>query len=169
MPTRSTAAATLIVSTCLAAATALATTVAPSDREGAADWDVVCASPESCTVSRTVINTEANERVATLSIEVTGDTQSLTVTAPLGVAVAPGVRMVMGETVTDLPILVCLPTGCLSARALDDDALRSLAALDTVEFRFFGFGSERPFSVSMDLDGLQEVLADTVTWRGDWP
>lgn len=164
-----TAAATLLVWTCLAAPTAQAATIVSSDAEGAADWDVVCAGPESCTLSRTVINTESNERVATLAIEVAGDTQSLTVTTPLGVAVAPGVRMVMGDAVTDLPILVCLPTGCLSARALDDDELRRLAARDAVEFRFFGFRNERPFSVTMDLDGLHEVLTDKVTWRGDWP
>ena len=158
----------LLAWTCLAVPTAQAATIDTAGPEGAADWDVVCSGPETCTLSRTVINTESNERLATLAIEVSGDDQSLTVTAPLGVAVVPGVRMIAGDTESDLPILVCLPTGCLSARALAEDELRSLAAQDAVELRFFGFRNERPYSVTMELDGLRDVLAERVTWRGDW-
>ncbi|QIE43967.1 hypothetical protein G5B39_18370 (plasmid) [Rhodobacteraceae bacterium SC52] len=146
-----------------ASAATVGTEIDPS-----ADWDVTCADERTCTVSRAVLNADTGERIATFALEFGEDTQAMTLTVPLGTAVQAGVRVLAGDTAIDVPTLVCLPTGCLAARDLPDEAVTHLTAARTIDIRFFAFKKSEPLSVAMDITALSDVLREKISWRKEW-
>jgi invasion protein IalB len=133
---------------------------AVSPASAADAWEVTC-KEGSCTLARVVVEAAASgRRVATVLLvpDATGRAR-LAVALPLGVALAPGVRLVGQDVTTDLAFEVCYPDGCRAAADLDAAALAVIAALPSIELRAFPFGAERPLAMVIPLDGLAEALA----------
>lgn len=130
-------------------------------------WSMACDEDQTCTATRTAVNAETGNRVVTLAVSLTATEQVVTVTTPLGVAVQPGIRVIAGEDVREIPVQVCYPTGCLAAWSSTVDEMRTLARLEAVEIRYFPFRGDAPLAIRMDIDGLDTAIAEAVPWRAD--
>lgn len=122
-------------------------------------WTSEC-DADSCAVSRAVADVESGQRVGTLLVVLDQDGTSLVgAIVPLGSAMEPGLRLIHGSTEAAVPIQVCYPDGCRGLAPMDGAALDALATADTVDLRFFAFGTEAPISVPIPLVGLQGAVA----------
>lgn len=130
----------------------------------AEDWSVACTAQE-CAVSRTLADAEQNRRFATIALTTPkgGGASVLTVTTPLGVAIEPGVRLVMDDLAFGLPFKVCFPDGCAAARPLEPDELSALLTSASADLRFFAFGTGEQLSGAVSLDGLDAAQRDALS------
>ena len=78
---------------------------------------------------------------------------------PLGVALAPGVKLVVGEAQTALAFKVCVPDGCQAYADLSPDEWAKITAAKTLQVRFFPLSSDKPVSSELDMTGLAEQLS----------
>ena len=136
-----------------------ALSAAPVLAQGEADWSTAC-DAGVCTLSRSVADAASGRTVATMLIVVGAPDQDIRFGAalPLGVAIDPGARLVQGETVLDARFEVCFPDGCRAMASVSSNAFDRIAAGETIDLRFFGFGEERQISVEVPLTGLTEAL-----------
>jgi invasion protein IalB len=98
-----------------------------------------------------------------MSIDKAGSDLRLGAALPLGVAVEPGARLILGETTIDARYEVCFPDGCRAMATLPADQLGPLGEAASIELRFFAFGQEKPIAVEIPLDGLTEAVAAAQT------
>jgi invasion protein IalB len=82
----------------------------------------------------------------------------VTVQTPLGIAVEPGLQLVIKDRVVPLPVKVCFPDGCLSSAELDDEQTAELRVAQTLEIRLIAFESGRITALSLDSTGLATAL-----------
>lgn len=132
-------------------------------------WAIACTSDGLCRASRAVKNTENGQLVATLSVLVArdGSTQGLSVAAPLGVAIKPGIRLVVGEAEIDLPLEVCFPDGCRGTVEFSDQEFRGFLRESRVDVQYFPFAQDTPVRIRVSLEGLEGDLAAAVPERKD--
>lgn len=121
-------------------------------------WSPSCEG-NRCTVSRSAINTENHQRIATLIVVL--DIEEPTVIGavlPLGVALEPGLRLLAGSEELEVPLQVCYPDGCRGFLPVDDVVLSRIAAEAEIDVRFFPYSDDRPASVTIPLDGLSNAI-----------
>lgn len=126
----------------------------------AADWGETC-TDSSCQLAVAARDSASGTFAASLVLDVpraAADPVSLIVRAPLGVSLAPGVRVVVGAAHLDLPALTCLPAGCDLGRVVNAEELALLTAAETVEVRFFAYDSGQQFAVPLQTGGLAAAL-----------
>ena len=117
------------------------------------------AEADRCTVSA-VLATDTGERFGTIGLQMGRDGSEPVAFAltPLGIAVQPGVRIVINGK-DDLPLAVdaCFPDGCRATAALRPEQLAALAAAERLSLQFFAFGADKPLSGDLDAPGLGEA------------
>ena len=143
------------------------TMVAPD--ASAPDWQVDCGSDDTCRASRTVKNTQNDQRIATLTVIFNREKaeQGLSVAVPLGVAVDAGVRLIFAGRTRDMGVKVCYPDGCLALDGLDVDEFRDLMKARAVEFRYFPFSGAQPVAFEMNVEGLGKAVLEAAPARTD--
>lgn len=151
----------MLRTTLASALTALFCTFGPAAAQDA-DWEVTC-NDKSCTITRTLTENTTGRRVATFMTVVEKgrtDAPGLGVAVPLGLAVEPGVRLVSGADIIELPFQVCFPDGCRAIRAATTEEISLLSSVDKADIRFFPFGQDHPTSVAVPMTGFGDALAD---------
>lgn len=115
---------------------------------------------EKCSLVRPLVEQGSNRRVATFLALVRREEALpvIGVAMPLGVALMPGVRVVLENTTMELPFQVCFPDGCRSLREVTRDEFDALSTADTLDIRFFPYASEKPVSVTMPLSGFKQAI-----------
>jgi invasion protein IalB len=142
----------------------LASAAAPAAAQTAADaaWARDCGA-ERCSVSAHLKAEDRGSLFATIVVGFAPDgaDPSVGLGVPLGVAVQPGVRLLLnGSAAIDVPVEVCLRDGCRAARALTADEARALATAESFEVRYFAYGDAAPLAARVSVDGLAEALAE---------
>ena len=127
------------------------------------DWKLEC-KEALCSTSRALISVSDGKQIATfLATTNSADkTVGVGLALPLGVALEDGIRMVVGDKMIAIPMQVCFPDGCRAFRALTADELALLGSADSVQFRFFAYGQEKPIAIDMELTGFSEAIAQAV-------
>lgn len=120
------------------------------------NWIEECDGAGACRASRAMVERGTGQRAAILSIVVQKDSPGLLVSviAPIGIAVEPGVRLIFGGMTQDAGVQVCYPDGCRAVAALETDAAETLLKAAQIDIRYFAFGADAPVSVTVPLDGL---------------
>ncbi len=144
------------------AALLLVTSQAASAQDQAG-WVETCAQ-DSCTLSRGLAEEGTGKQVMTLLMAVQkGQTGArFGFALPLGVALAPGVRVLHGDKTTDVPFEVCFPDGCRAMTTFDAATLADFTANASVEVRFFPFNAGTPVALTAPLDGLADAVAQAM-------
>lgn len=124
------------------------------------DWPTTCEAGR-CTLSRTVSDTITGRSVATLllAFDKAGTDLRLGAALPLGVAVEPGARLILGGSTFEARYEVCFPDGCRAMATLPPDQLGPLGEAAAIELRFFSFGQEKPIAIEVRLEGLANAIA----------
>ncbi|MFO7853865.1 MAG: invasion associated locus B family protein [Paracoccaceae bacterium] len=125
-----------------------------------ADWSRLCEDGR-CIVSARLLPPLGGSRFATVAIafDEGGGSPALNLSTPLGIAVPPGVRLVIdGETALDAPVEVCLPDGCRAALTLSEEQAEALAAAETLEVRYFEASTGRQLAAELSTRGLARRL-----------
>ena len=126
---------------------------------GAKAWTTEC-KDQRCGISINVNDEAKKQRLLTLAILVNkdGTDPSLFMTAPLGLALEPGARLVIGTREIALKFKVCYPDGCQAVASLTAADLADLRAAASVDTRFFVQGNEKPLSATIDFTGLGAAI-----------
>lgn len=127
--------------------------------QDSAGWTESC-DAKSCTLSRGVSEEATGKPVMTLLVAVQKAEAGARfgMALPLGVAVAPGVRVLYGGETADIPFEVCFPDGCRALLALDAAALGRLTAQAEIDVRFFPFNAATPVSLTVPIGGLDSAI-----------
>lgn len=146
------------LTTALLAVLGLFGSVAASSAQ--ASWDTECGA-ETCSISRSVVETNTDRRVATLLVVVEQGSNATTAGAvvPLGTATEPGLRLVHGSTEIEVPVQVCFPDGCRALTALPPGSVEAMDAAGSVEVRFFPWEADRPLAVPVPTAGLAQAVS----------
>lgn len=129
-------------------ASALAQQVMPSAlNETYTGWQVTCATPapaadaaadapapvRQCEMVQELTRSDNGQRVLALSLRVEGDGAAATIIAPLGLELAAGLSLTVGdEALLAVPFTTCVPAGCVAKASLTADQLASLAAAEKI-------------------------------------
>ena len=127
------------------------------------EWTSQCAeSNDACTLSRSVQDTATGTRAGTILANVTAGAETMIFGAvvPLGVAVQPGIRVLVGEDVIELPITVCYPDGCRGLVEVDAATQSRLLDVENVEIRYLTSNGDRQISVPVPMSGLSAAIAE---------
>jgi invasion protein IalB len=132
-------------------------------------WRTTCADGGRCTALIAVADAETGRTLASVGIQVGkgGSEPVLIAFLPLGVALQPGFRAVIGRRAFDAPYEVCFPDGCRLTLPLTDADLPLWLDGEKVSLRFFPFGAERPVGVDAPLAGLRDALKGVLSAEGD--
>ncbi|WP_136441381.1 invasion associated locus B family protein [Pacificoceanicola onchidii] len=133
-----------------------ATAKAPST----SDWALSC-SDTACLVSRSVMDANSGQRIASVFFNYTHDkVQEIAIAVPLGVVIEPGLKLSLGDKDLDLKFEVCFPDGCRARRILrllDEDRITGTETLDILAFPY---GQGTPIKIAVPTDGLKTALED---------
>ena len=94
-----------------------------------------------------------------LLIDVADGTASVVITTPLGVALTPGVRVLVGETEWTAPLKVCQSDGCRASFTMNADDLAFLFQQSKMQLFYLPFGQTAPQSASFNLAGLVSAIS----------
>ncbi len=99
------------------------------------DWTLVCEVPEGepkrCILTQAISNSDGSVEVLKATIGYFGENgqAALVLTAPLGIALRPGIAIQIDENEAfGLPFDRCHPNGCLAGTALDPQLMAELKA-----------------------------------------
>lgn len=133
--------------------------LASASLAAAADWPIACEGT-TCTASRGLKDEGSGKTMATILIaQRKGESEArIGAALPLGVALAPGARLVAGAETVELAFDVCFPDGCRAMAGTTPERIAALAAAGALELRFFPYGHDRAVAVRVPADGLAETL-----------
>jgi len=94
-------------------------------------------------------------------INVASGESSIVLTAPLGVALQPGVRIVVEGREWFAPLKVCYTDGCRATVEISNDDLALLLQRQTMDIRYIPFGRDNPISAILPLNGLVAAISRT--------
>jgi invasion protein IalB len=95
------------------------------------------------------------------------DRISMLVTLPLGVALAPGLRLdVSTGQHLDIPFQVCDGQGCRAVAVADASLMAGLAAAEEVSFRYIPYGSQGATAVRAPMKGFSKAIARLKASKG---
>jgi invasion protein IalB len=111
-----------------------------------------------CIMQQALGRRDSNAVVAELNIVPKDKTDMLTVVAPLGVFVVPGIKINVGSNEKTVPFKTCLPGGCVATLPVDSDMATALSQnTGLVVTVMTTDGKSVPLSFS--LQGYREALA----------
>lgn len=124
-------------------------------------WTTECRE-NRCGISIAVKDEPSDRRLLSLAVLVNkdGSDPAVVLTTPLGTALEPGARLLIGPQEMKLTFKACFPDGCQAYRELSEDEHSVLRSASTVDALFFAQGSDKPFSAKIELTGLDAALAD---------
>lgn len=123
-------------------------------------WVTQC-QPDLCTLSRGLAEEGTGKQMATLLVAVPKASEDLRfgLALPLGLALAPGARVVYADKSVDIPFEVCFPDGCRAMMSFADADFAALAANAAIDVQFFPYGASAPVALTAPVDGLAEAAA----------
>lgn len=126
-------------------------------------WKTTCADDGSrCTAILGLTATDSGKSLGSIGLQLgRGGTDPVLVAfTPLGVALEPGFRAVIGDQAFPAPFQVCYPDGCRAVVKLKPDELELLLSAPSLSFQLIPFSSDRPAAADVPLAGLKEALKD---------
>ncbi len=148
----------MIASVCAGASPALA----------AEAWTVDCGGSGRCTAVQTLVNADTGKPFASVGLQINKDGRSPVFFAiiPLGIAVRPGIRAIIGKTELLTQVDVCYPDGCRASLDLDEGQLAALLDGSKLDLQFFPYTtSDTPVAGATDISGLRAALSGQVAFR----
>ncbi len=126
------------------------------------DWSSDC-DDDYCVFRKTLIFAGENSPFALFEIliDVSNGEASFVLTAPLGVALQPGVRITVEGQEWFAPLKVCYADGCRATVEISNADLALMLQRQTMELRYIPFGSDNPISASLPLNGLVAAISRT--------
>lgn len=121
-------------------------------------WKVTCADGP-CRAFLTLQQGDTN----VLTWQLLGDgavsTNSMILTAPLGTALPPGLRVQADEaTVFDVPFQVCDEGGCVAVALVTAEMRAAIGAQDVVRVAYVRYGEPGPVAYEVPVDGFGRAL-----------
>lgn len=123
-------------------------------------WVMRCTEKTQCTIAIALNQTGTDQRILTFLTVLRAGTEPMTVSAalPLGTALAPGAMFLWGGMEIPAAFEVCLAEGCRATAILAPEQREALVAAESVEVRFFPYGSDHPVAVTLPMNGFQAKL-----------
>lgn len=126
------------------------------------DWLTDC--EENYCVYRKTLTVEASDATFAL-LEILIDTDSgqasIVMTVPLGVALEPGIRMIVEGREWATPLKVCYTDGCRATVEISTDDFGLLLQKKSIDIRYIPFSAENPISAILPLNGLVAAISRT--------
>jgi invasion protein IalB len=118
-------------------------------------------SENRCGLSIAALDATTKKPVLTFTVLINKDKSAPAAIAilPLGVALAPGVKLVIGDAQIALAYKVCVPDGCQAYADLSAEDWTKITAAKSVQVRFFPLASDKPVSSELDMAGLGDELS----------
>ena len=114
-----------------------------------------------CVFRKTLTFEQTENTFALLEILIDTDTgqASIVLTAPLGVALEPGIRMIVQGREWHAPLKVCYTDGCRASVEITSEDLALLLQKPQIDIRYIPFGREKPISAVLPLNGLLAAIS----------
>jgi invasion protein IalB len=124
------------------------------------DWQLHCEAGD-CRIRQGLANPDQSGVVYSSDVQFLADKDKvvLSLSFPLGLYLPPGVGLRVGDETRDVPMTVCLPTGCLAIVELDVVLLNALRSEENYIVRFYT-ASETPNEIKFSLDGFNDAYKD---------
>jgi len=122
-------------------------------------WTTEC-KERRCGISINVNDESQKQRLLTLAMLVNkdGSDPAILLTTPLGAALEPGVRLIVGQRELGLKFKVCYPDGCQAHASLAPADLVEFRGAANIDVRFFVQNNDKPLSAKIDIAGLSEAI-----------
>ena len=147
---------------CAAAAMLLGPVYAEDVDERIGDWQLLCLD-SGCRIRQGLSNPQRPDIKFGSEINIlesTGQTM-LTLSFPLGIYLPSGVGLKVGETTRNIPVVVCLPTGCQAIVIIGSELRAALAESDSYTVRYYAT-KERPVEIEFSLDGYANAYQQLI-------
>lgn len=118
-------------------------------------WKQSC--NEGACLSTLILNSDDGRAAATLLIQVSKESTRFGAAVPLGVALEPGARLVVGARKIPLPFEVCYPDGCRAMTEVSGKDLDDLNAAPELSLQFFSVTQEAPLSLTFVGSGIRDA------------
>lgn len=92
-------------------------------------------------------------------IDVETGESTIVLTAPLGLALQPGIKLIVSEQEWIVPLKVCYADGCRGTVDISSEEFALLLQRPMIEIRYIPFGSEAPRSAELPLNGLISAIS----------
>lgn len=127
----------------------------------AGPWTSDCEQP-FCVFQKTlqVVDTNAVFAVVEILINVEDGSASIVTTAPLGVAIEPGILLLAAGQERRMTWKVCHPDGCRATADLDSAAFAALLQQPTITIRYIPFGADAPVEAALRMDSLITAISE---------
>lgn len=114
-----------------------------------------------CVFRKTLSFAQTETTFALLEILIDVDTgaASIVLTAPLGVALEPGIRMIVEGREWFAPLKVCYTDGCRATVEISNDDFALLLQKPSIDIRYIPFGRDDPLSAELPLNGLVAAIS----------
>ena len=114
-----------------------------------------------CVFQKTVEVVENNAvfAVVEILINIEDGSASIVTTAPLGVAIEPGILLVSNEQERRMVWKVCHPDGCRATVDLDSTSFATLLQQPAITIRYVPFGADAPVEASLRMDSLITAIS----------
>jgi invasion protein IalB len=125
------------------------------------DWRVACppaaAKDQNCQMIEEVLDTRTQQPVVRIAIGAEKGKQEMIFTVPLGLALQPGMGLILGsDPVRTFPYRTCNSVGCIAVYPLDDKALAGLNTDKDGKVLFAGLDG-KPIAVPLSLKGYAQA------------
>ena len=143
-----------MLAACLASLAAVPVLAAPGG------WKTSCDAAGRCTAMLVVSDSQTKKVAGSIGVQMGkgGSDPILLAIVPLGVALKPGFRAVIGAKAFDAPYDTCYPDGCRAIAPIAPADLDTWLDAQTISLRFFPSGSERPIGLDVPTAGLRTAL-----------
>ncbi len=122
-------------------------------------WTSDCEAPY-CVFQKTIEYVDGTAfAVLEVLIDVDTGDASIVTTAPLGVALEPGVMLRADAQEWRAPLKVCHGDGCRATIDLSSEDFALLLQQPQLELRYIPFGSEQPLAAAIKLDNLVTAIS----------
>ena len=126
------------------------------------DWRTACPpsalKDQKCQMIEDVLDKQTQQPVVRVALSSENGTQELGLTLPFGVALEPGLGLVLG---TDKPILMryrtCNQVGCISVLPLDDKLLAAMASSKDGRILVEGLDA-KPVAIPISFKGYGDAM-----------
>ena len=138
----------------------IAAIAAKADTLKASPWVSDCEAPY-CVFQKTVevVDNGTVFAVVEILINVEEGSASVVTTAPLGVAIEPGILLLAAGQERRMTWKVCHPDGCRATVDLDSAAFAELLQEPAITIRYVAFGADAPVEASLRMDSLITAIS----------
>ncbi len=132
------------------------------------DWRTACPpaslKDQKCQMIQDVLDGKTGTTVAQIAIGTDGGKDEMVATLPLGLALEPGVGLILGtDPVRVFPYRTCSQTGCIAVLVLDDKASASLKSSKDGRVLVAGLDG-KPVAIPLSLKGYGDAMS---AWRSN--